>query len=60
MGKRERIDRTPGKQGGVTYVHRDAEGKFSDEQVEVGKSISEDMRVDVKHEAPKGEKDRGD
>ena len=59
-GDRQKMDRTPGKQGGATYVRRDAEGKFTDDQSEVGKSISEDMRVEAHHEAPKGQKDRGD
>ncbi len=58
--KRERIDRSPGKQGGVTYVRHDEEGKLTDEQSEVGKSVSTDKRVDAEHEAPKGQKDRGD
>ena len=59
-GKRETIDRTPGKQGGATYVRRDEKGEFTDDQSEVGKSISTDMRIDAEHEAPKGQKDRGD
>ena len=60
MARREKIDRSPGKQGGTTYVRRDAEGKFTDDQSEIGKSISEDMRIDAEHEAAKGQKDRGD
>lgn len=58
--KREKVDRSPGKQGGASYVRRDEQGKFTDEQDEVGKSISTDMRIDAEHEAPKGQKDRGD
>ena len=60
MPKRDKTDRSPGKQGGATYVRRDAEGKFADDQSEIGKSISEDRKPAAEHEAPKGQKDRGD
>jgi len=59
-GKRERIDRSPGKQGGSSYVRRDEQGHFTDDQSEVGKSVSTDRRIDAEHEAPKGMKDKGD
>jgi hypothetical protein len=60
VAKREKTDRSPGRQGGATYVRRDAEGKFTDDQSEIGKSVSTDRRIDTEHEAPKGQKDRGD
>lgn len=57
--KREKIDNA-GKQGGATYVRRDAEGKFTDDQYEIGKSVSTDRLIEAEHEAPKGQKEKGD
>lgn len=57
-GGRERIDPSAGKTGGATYVRRDDQGQLTKEQDEIGKSISTDMRIDARHEAPKGQKDR--
>ena len=59
-GARTRIDTTPGKTGGSRYVRRDAEGKFTEDQVKVGKSLAADRRVKAATKAPKGQKDRGD
>lgn len=59
-GGREKVDRSAGKQGGATYTRRDDQGKFTDEQDEIGKSISTDMKIDAENKAPKGQKDRGD
>ena len=60
VGKRERIDTTPGKAGGSRYVRRDAAGQFTKDQVEVGRSLAADRRSKAKTKAPKGMKDRGD
>lgn len=59
-GARERIDPTPGAEGGSRYIRRDADGQFTEDQVTVGASLAADRRQDAKHSAPKGQKDRGD
>jgi hypothetical protein len=59
-GKRERIDTTPNTAGGSRYVRRDASGRFTTDQVDVGRSLAADARQHAKHTAPKGQKDRGD
>lgn len=56
MSKRELIEPTPGDK---RYARRDDEGRFT-EMVDVGKSLSQDRRREAKHEAPKGQGDRGD
>ena len=58
--KRERIDTTPNTPGGSRYVRRDEHGRFTSDQVSVGKSLAADRRVQAKTKAPKGMKDRGD
>jgi hypothetical protein len=55
-GKRELIE--PHK-GDKRYVRRDDEGRFK-ESVDVGRSLSQDVRKDAKHEAEPGQGDRGD
>jgi hypothetical protein len=60
QGKRERIDTTPGKPGGSRFIRRDAQGHFTSDQVDVGRSSAADQRQKAKHEAPKGQGDRGD
>ena len=42
------------------FVRRDEEGKFAEEQDDVGKSLSQDARAEAKTEAKKGQGDRGD
>lgn len=59
-GRRTRIDTTPGQPGGSRYIRRDARGRFTSDQVSVGKSLAADRRRDAKSKAPKGMKDRGD
>jgi hypothetical protein len=59
-GKRERIDPTPGREGGSRFIRRDAQGHFTSDQVDVGRSLAADRRQDAKHHAPEGQKDRGD
>jgi hypothetical protein len=56
MTKRELIE--PHK-GDKRYVRRDENGEF-DKEVDVGKSLSADARHDAKHDAGKGQGDRGD
>lgn len=59
-GKRERVDTTPGKQGGSRFVRREAGGKFGAGQTSAGRSVAQDKRTKAKNKAPKGMKDRGD
>lgn len=42
------------------YVRRDEEGKFTDDQVDVGDSLAADQRTKSKTNVPKGMGDRGD
>ena len=56
MSKRELIEPNPGDK---RDARRDEEGRFT-EMVDVGKSLSQDRRREAKHEAPKGQGDRGD
>ena len=56
MSERELCEPTPGDK---RYARRDDEGQFT-EMVDVGKSLAQDQRREAKHEAPKGEGDRGD
>jgi hypothetical protein len=59
-GKRERIDTKPGQPGGSRYIRRDEKGRFTSDQVDVGRSLAADRRQYAKNKAPKGMKDRGD
>jgi hypothetical protein len=54
-GKRELIDTGTDKR----YVRRDEKGRFK-EVVDMGRSISQDMRRKAKNTAEKGQGDRGD
>ena len=60
MPKRQRIDTTPERPGGSRYIRRDANGRFTSDQVDVGRSLAADRRQKALHQAPKGQKDRGD
>jgi hypothetical protein len=53
---RERIDQKNGSQ----FIRRDARGRFTSDQVEVGRSLSSDRRTKSKTVVPKGQGDRGD
>ena len=55
--KRELIE--PHK-GDKRYVRRDAEGQFTEDQVDVGKSLSADNNQRSKKVVPKGQGDKGD
>ena len=57
MNKREVIQPHPGDK---RYARRDGQGQFTDDQVNVGKSLAADRRKKAKTVAPKGEGDRGD
>ena len=57
MTKRELIEPEPGDK---RYVRRGEKGHFTDEQDDVGKSLTQDRRKHAKHEAPPREGDRGD
>ena len=59
-GKRERVDTTPGTEGGARFVRRDEHGHFTSDQTDVGRSLAADRRQAAKRQAPKGQKDRGD
>jgi hypothetical protein len=55
QGKRERLETDPPR-----FIRRDARGRFTSDQVDVGRSLAADRRVKAKTKAPKGMKDRGD
>jgi len=46
--------------GDKRYIRRDDEGKFTDDQVDVGRSLTADRRQHAKTEAKPGHGDRGD
>ncbi|HJP89893.1 MAG TPA: hypothetical protein VJ850_12730 [Candidatus Limnocylindrales bacterium] len=56
MPDRERIDTGSSKR----FVRRDERGRFTSSQVEVGRSLSRDRRVEAEHTTRKGQGDRGD
>lgn len=56
MTERELIDTGTDKR----YVRRDEDGKFTDDQEDVGRSLSQDRKRDAEHKAKKGQGDRGD
>ena len=56
VGKRTTVN--PG--GTARYVRRNASGRFTEDQVNAGRSVARDKKTDAKHTAPKGMKDRGD
>jgi hypothetical protein len=56
MAKRELVSQGSDKR----YVRRDAHGRFTSSQVDVGSSLAADRRQDAKTSVPKGQGDRGD
>lgn len=48
------------KKGDKRYVRRDSQGQFTEDQVNVGKSLAADRRTHSKTIAPKGQGDHGD
>ncbi len=57
MTKRELIEPHAGDK---RYARRDAQGQFTDDQADVGRSLAADQRQHSKTPARKGEGDRGD
>lgn len=55
-GKREEIE----VNGETRYVRRDADGHFTDDQVDKGRSLAADRRQHSEHDAGRGQGDRGD
>ena len=55
--KRELIEPN---EGDKRYIRRDDEGKFTEDQVDVGRSLAADQRSHSKTVAPKGQGDKGD
>lgn len=55
-GKRELIDTGTDRR----YIRRDERGRFTSDQVDVGRSLAADRRRDAKNDAPRGQGDRGD
>ena len=55
--KRELIE--PAK-GDKRYVRRDKQGHFTQDQTDVGRSLTADRKQHAKTVAPKGQGDRGD
>ena len=47
-------------EGDKRYVRRDEEGQFTDDQVDVGRSLAQDVRKDAETKVKKGQGDRGD
>ncbi|HEX8025922.1 MAG TPA: hypothetical protein VF484_06945 [Candidatus Limnocylindrales bacterium] len=56
MPDRERIDTGTSQR----FIRRDARGRFTSDQVSIGRSLSADRRVQAQHEARQGQGDRGD
>ena len=47
-------------EGDKRYVRRDEEGKFTESQDDVSRSLSQDQRKDAKNTVKPGQGDRGD
>jgi hypothetical protein len=48
------------KPGDKRYIRRDSEGKFTEDQVNVGRSLAADNNKHAKTVVPKGQGDKGD
>ena len=55
--KREMITPHPGDK---RYIRRDERGRFTSEQVDVGRSLAQDRRQAAERIVPPGQGDRGD
>ncbi len=55
--KRELIEPN---EGDKRYIRRDEKGQFTEDQVDVGRSLAQDQRQHAKTESEKGQGDRGD
>ncbi len=47
-------------EGDKRYIRRDEQGRFTDEQDDVGRSLSQDRQREAKTESKKGQGDKGD
>lgn len=56
-GKREKIEP---QEGDSRFIRRDENGQFTEDQVDVGRSLSQDAKRDAKNESKPGQGDRGD
>jgi len=56
VAKRDLIQQGTNKR----YARRDSNGRFTSDQVDVGRSLAADLRAKAKTGAPKGQGDRGD
>jgi hypothetical protein len=56
-GKREEIEEASGEK---RFIRRDNEGHFTEDQVDVGRSLAADRRQHTEHDAGPGQGDRGD
>lgn len=54
--KREKI----APRGDARFVRRDEKGRFTADQVDVGRSLKQDRKQHSSHEVPSGQGDRGD
>jgi hypothetical protein len=48
------------RDGDKRYARRGDQGQFTDDQTDVGRSLTQDRRREAQHEAKKGDGDRGD
>ena len=55
--KREMIEPN---EGDKRFARRDAEGRFTEDQTDVGRSLAADRRTESKTTVPKGMGDRGE
>jgi len=55
--KRELIEPN---EGDKRFIRRDESGQFTEDQVDVGRSLSTDARTDAKTTVDKGQGDKGD
>lgn len=55
--KREEIEPNNGDK---RYIRRDAEGQFTEDQSDVGRSLAADHRQSSKSKVPKGQGDKGE
>jgi hypothetical protein len=46
--------------GDKRYVRRDANGRFTSDQVDVGRSLSQERKQDAKRNSGSGQGDKGD
>ncbi|HWK89584.1 MAG TPA: hypothetical protein VNP72_06295 [Longimicrobium sp.] len=57
MSKREMIEPNPGDK---RYVRRDDQGRFTDDQVDVGRASATDQRQHAETKSKPGHGDKGD